>query len=119
MYRGTQVRRGDIFYADLSPAIGSEQSGTRPVLILQNNVGNRYSSTLIVAAITNRSQKNQLPTHVYIGEAGIGLLHDSVILLEQLRTIDKSRLSDYIGSLSSNAMSKVNTALATSIGLTR
>lgn len=117
MNREKQPLRGDVYYADLNPAIGSEQGGIRPVLILQNDVGNHHSPTLIVAAITSRTGKRYLPTHAHIGDSGIGLRHDSVVLLEQLRTIDKSRLSDRMGTLDKNTMQKVDAALGTSIGL--
>jgi mRNA interferase MazF len=117
MNREKQPRRGDVYYADLNPAIGSEQGGVRPVLILQNDIGNRHSPTLIAAAITSRTWKRYLPTHVHIGDSGIGLRHDSVVLLEQLRTIDKSRLSERMGALDEKTMEKVDAALRTSIGL--
>ena len=111
------IRRGDVFYADLSPVVGSEQGGNRPVLILQNDIGNRYSPTVIVAAITSR-YKRELPTHVEIGcmEA---LMKNSVVLLEQIRTIDRMRLLEYIGSLSGLQMLSVDQALAISVGLNK
>ncbi|MFT4104770.1 MAG: type II toxin-antitoxin system PemK/MazF family toxin [Lacrimispora sp.] len=111
------IRRGNIYYADLSPVVGSEQGGSRPVLILQNDIGNRYSPTVIVAAITSRS-KRELPTHVEIGcmEA---LQKNSVVLLEQIRTIDRLRLFEYIGSLDESKMLSVDQALALSIGLNK
>ncbi|WP_166083253.1 type II toxin-antitoxin system PemK/MazF family toxin [Erysipelothrix anatis] len=110
------IRRGDIFYADLSPVVGCEQGGIRPVLIIQNDIGNRYSPTVITAAITSQPKK-ELPTHVEIG--GIEALQkNSVILLEQIRTIDRSRLLEYIGSVSRLRMLSVDRALAVSIGLT-
>ena len=93
----TQVRRGDIFYADLSPVVGSEQGGTRPVLIIQNDTGNRHSPTVIAAAITSQTGKARLPTHINIAGGSVGLSKDSVILLEQIRTIDKIRIKRYIG----------------------
>lgn len=110
------VKRGDIFYADLSPVIGSEQGGTRPVLIIQNDIGNKYSPTIIVAAITSQINKAKLPTHVEISYEDHGLNKDSVILLEQIRTIDKRRLKDKIGRISDELMSKVNQALMISVG---
>lgn len=112
------IRRGDIFYADLSPVIGSEQGGIRPVVILQNNVGNRHSPTVIAAAITGRSSKTRLPTHVDLSGAIPGLYEHSIILLEQLRTIDKTRLRERIGSLKKATMEKIDLALEISVGLT-
>lgn len=118
------IKRGDIFYADLSPVVGSEQGGLRPVLIIQNDVGNRYSPTVIVAAITSRLGKARLPTHidVYCGQNGsgseMGLARDSVILLEQIRTLDKRRLRERIGHLDDNVMRAVNDAIQVSFGLT-
>lgn len=110
------IRRGDIFYADLSPVVGCEQGGIRPVLIIQNDIGNRYSPTIITAAITSQPKK-ELPTHVEMG--GIEALQkNSVVLLEQIRTIDRSRLLEYIGSVSRLRMLSVDRALAVSIGLT-
>ena len=111
------VRRGDIFYADLSPVVGSEQGGTRPVLIVQNDTGNRYSPTVIAAAITSQTGKARLPTHISIVGSSVGLSKDSVILLEQVRTIDKRRLREHMGRLGDEYMSKVNDALAVSFGL--
>ena len=111
------IKRGDIFYADLSPVIGSEQGGLRPVLIVQNDIGNKYSPTVIVAPVTtNHEAKVKLPTHCYIG-AESGLDTSSVILLEQIRTIDKKRLGHYIGRLNRTHMRQLNQALATSIDL--
>ena len=117
-----QVKRGDIFYADLSPVIGSEQGGLRPVLIVQNDVGNKYSPTVIAAAITSRMSKTKLPTHIDVthnaeNAIGRGLARDSVILLEQIRTIDKRRLREHIGHLDDITMRRVNTALSVSFGL--
>lgn len=118
------IRRGDIFYADLSPVIGSEQGGLRPVLIIQNDVGNRYSPTVIAAAITSRLSKNRLPTHIDVcrsdtgDEEGVGLSKDSVILLEQIRTLDKRRLKEKMGHLDENTMKQVNDAINVSFGLT-
>jgi len=111
------IRRGDIFYANLSPVVGSEQGGTRPVLILQNDIGNLYSPTTIIAAITSQINKAKLPTHVEISAKESGLEKDSVILLEQIRTIDKSRLKEKVSSLNKDLMRKVNQALEISLGL--
>ena len=106
------VKRGEVYYADLSPAIGSEQSGVRPVLVVQNNVGNKYSSTVIVAAITSKTSKTKLPTHIELYEGDCGLLIDSVVLLEQIRTIDKRRLRNRVGKLDEYIMANVDAALA-------
>ena len=106
------VRRGDIFYADLSPVVGSEQGGLRPVLIIQNDVGNRYSPTVIAAAITSRMGKTKLPTHIDVYADRVGLSKDSVILLEQIRTLDKRRLREKMGHLDEEVMAEVNTAIA-------
>lgn len=111
------VKKGDLYFADLSPVIGSEQGGVRPVLVVQNNVGNKYSPTIIVAAVTSRKNKAQLPTHVSIDAAGNGLSKNSVVLLEQLRTIDKSRLRERIGTLDQELMPDVNEALGVSLGI--
>ncbi len=111
------VRRGDIYYADLSPVVGSEQGGLRPVLIVQNDVGNRYSPTVIAAAITSRTQKSKLPTHIDVYADKYGLAKDSVILLEQIRTIDKARLKEKMGHLDDNVMAEVNDAITVSFGL--
>ncbi len=111
------VKRGDIYYADLSPVIGSEQGGIRPVLIIQNDVGNRFSPTVIAAAITSQSEKTKLPTHIKVNRAGSGLAKDSIVLLEQVRTIDKRRLKEKMGSLDSSSMSQINQALSISFGL--
>ncbi len=111
------IKRGDIYYADLSPVIGSEQGGVRPVLIVQNDVGNKYSPTVIAAAITSQINKAKLPTHIEIGAQDYGLAKDSVILLEQIRTIDKKRLREKIGHLDDDLMIKVNNALEVSFGL--
>ena len=111
------VRRGDIFYADLSPVVGSEQGGLRPVLIIQNDVGNRYSPTVIAAAITSRMGKTKLPTHIDIYADRVGLQKDSVILLEQIRTLDKKRLREKMGHLDDDIMEEVNNAIAVSFGL--
>ena len=111
------IKRGDIFYADLSPVIGSEQGGLRPVLIVQNDVGNRYSPTVIAAAITSRLGKAKLPTHIDVYAERFGLVKDSVILLEQIRTIDKTRLREKMGHIDDVLMQKVNNAITISFGL--
>ena len=111
------IRRGDIFYADLRPVVGSEQGGVRPVLIIQNDVGNRHSPTVICAAITSRMNKAKLPTHIELSADGCGLAKDSVVLLEQIRTIDKKRLKERMGELDNGSMNKVNNALSISFGL--
>ena len=111
------VERGEIYYADLSPVVGSEQGGLRPVLIVQNDVGNRHSPIVIAAAITSRHDKARLPTHIEIGGKGCGLTRDSVVLLEQIRTLDKRRLRERMGKLDSNAMNEINSALTISFGL--
>jgi mRNA interferase MazF len=111
------VKRGDVFYADLSPVVGSEQGGVRPVLIIQNDIGNRFSPTVIVSAITAQIQKAKLPTHVEIEAKNHGMERDSVILLEQIRTIDKQRLTDKITHLDDDTMRKVDEALQISVGL--
>ena len=111
------VKRGDIFYADLSPVVGSEQGGLRPVLIIQNDIGNRYSPTVIAAAITSKMGKTRLPTHIDIYADKVGLAKDSVILLEQVRTLDKRRLKEKMGHLDDVVMSEVNTTIAVSFGL--
>jgi len=112
-----KIRRGDMFYANLTPSVGSEQDGTRPILIIQNDTGNKHSQTVIAAIITSRmASKAKLPTHCYI-KAQQGLGRDSLVLLEQIRTIDKKRLQEYIGTLHSESMSKVDKALAVSVGL--
>ena len=109
------VRRGEIYYADLGPVIGSEQDGHRPVLCIQNDMGNKHSPTIIVAAITSRQAKAELPTHVHIRTSG--LKEDSVVLLEQIRTIDKCRLDDYVGKVSKEDMGKIDHALIVSFGI--
>ena len=111
------VRRGDIYYADLSPVVGSEQGGLRPVLIIQNDVGNKYSPTVIAAAITSRMSKTRLPTHIDIYADKAGLAKDSVILLEQIRTLDKRRLKEKMGHLDESVMQRVDNAIAISFGL--
>ena len=111
------VKRGDIFYADLSPVVGSEQGGVRPVLVIQNNIGNKYSPTIIVAAITSQINKNKMPTHVEMDAAKYGLAKDSVVLLEQVRTLDKKRLKEKIGAADIKMMDMVDEALKISFGL--
>lgn len=111
------IKRGHLYYADLSPVVGSEQGGVRPVLIIQNDIGNKYSPTVIVAAITSQINKAKLPTHIEISAHEYGLNRDSVILLEQIRTIDKKRLREKIGCLDKNMMLKVDNSLQISLGL--
>ena len=111
------MKRGDIYYADLSPVVGSEQGGVRPVLIVQNDTGNKHSPTVIAAAITSQREKAKLPTHIELRAASCGLSRDSVVLLEQIRTIDKRRLKERMGELDAPAMSQVNNALEISFGL--
>ncbi|MCH5191155.1 MAG: type II toxin-antitoxin system PemK/MazF family toxin [Oscillospiraceae bacterium] len=111
------VKRGDIYYADLSPVVGSEQGGVRPVLIVQNDVGNKYSPTVIAAAITSQQDKSRLPTHISVNGNDCGLSKDSVVLLEQVRTLDKQRLKERMGNLSRTDMNKINRALYVSFGL--
>lgn len=112
------VKRGDMFYADLSPVVGSEQGGIRPVLIIQNDMGNKYSPTVIAAAITSQTGKNKLPTHIEIDSEASGLKADSVVLAEQIRTIDKSRLKEKIGHIDDDKIiHKINNALGVSFGL--
>lgn len=113
----TIVKRGDIFYADLSPVVGSEQGGIRPVIIIQNDVGNKYSPTVIISAITSQINKAKLPTHVEISSEEYGLNKDSVVLLEQIRTLDKRRLKEKIGHMTEADMSKVDEALLISVAL--
>ncbi len=110
------IKRGEIYYADLSPVVGSEQGGVRPILIVQNDTGNKYSTTIIAAAITSKLTKAKLPTHIAINAPDFGLNKDSVILLEQIRTLDKRRLKERIGELSPLTMQKVNAALLISLG---
>ena len=112
-----QIRRGDIFYADLSPVVGSEQGGIRPVLIIQNDVGNKYSPTVIVAAVTSQINKSKLPTHLELDAKEFGLSKDSVVLLEQVRTIDKSRLREKVCHLDENFMWQIDRSLRVSLGL--
>ncbi len=111
------VKRGDIYYADLSPVVGSEQGGIRPVLIVQNDVGNKHSPTVIAAAITSQINKARLPTHIELSGQTYGLSKDSVVLLEQIRTIDKKRLKERMGRLDDDLMSRIDNALAVSFGL--
>ena len=114
----TSVKRGDIYYADLSPVVGSEQGGIRPVLIIQNDTGNRYSPTVIAAAITSQAGKARLPTHIALPvNENCGLNRDSIILLEQVRTLDKKRLRERMGHVEEQVMEKVDTAIAVSFGL--
>lgn len=111
------VKRGEIYYADLSPVVGSEQGGMRPVLIVQNDVGNRYSPTVIAAAITSQMEKSKLPTHIELHSRQCGLSKDSIVLLEQIRTIDKKRLRERMGRIDEDSMGQVNQALSISFGL--
>ena len=113
----TSVKRGDIFYADLSPVVGSEQGGTRPVLIVQNDTGNRHSPTVIAAAITSQTGKAKLPTHINLPGNTVGLSRDSVVLLEQIRTIDKKRLREHMGCVGEGLMNQIDNAIAISFGL--
>ena len=114
----SQIKRGEIYYADLSPVVGSEQGGIRPVLIIQNDVGNKYSPTVIAAAITSQTGKTKLPTHIELNSENCGLKSDSVVLAEQIRTIDKSRLKERIGHIDDESViSKINNALGVSFGL--
>lgn len=111
------IRRGDIYYADLSPVVGSEQGGLRPVLIVQNDIGNKYSPTVIAAAITSKLGKTKLPTHIDVFADKVGLQRDSVVLLEQIRTIDKTRLKEKMGHLDDSMMHQVDEAITVSFGL--
>ncbi len=111
------VKRGDIYYADLSPVIGSEQGGVRPVLIIQNDIGNKYSPTVIATAITSQINKAKMPTHIELDANEYGLSKDSVVLAEQIRTIDKKRLKEKIGHLDDKLMNRINEALEISFGL--
>ena len=113
----TIVKRGDIFYADLSPVVGSEQGGTRPVLIVQNDTGNRHSPTVIAAAITSQTNKAKLPTHIELSGRAAGLTKDSVVLLEQIRTLDKRRLRERMGRVDGELMERIDAAIAVSFGL--
>lgn len=112
-----QIKRGDIFYADLSPVVGSEQGGIRPILVVQNDIGNKYSPTIIAAAITSKLTKAKLPTHIELPKDDYKLEKDSVVLLEQIRTLDKTRLKEYISTLSSLKMQEVNRAMLISLGV--
>ena len=112
-----QVKRGDVYYADLSPVVGSEQGGVRPVLIIQNDVGNKYSPTVIAAAITSRMGKTKMPTHIEVFADRAGLARDSVVLLEQVRTLDKRRLREKMGHLDAGVMQEIDNAIAVSLGL--
>jgi len=111
-----EIRRGDLYYADLSPVIGSEQGGVRPVLIIQNNTGNKFSPTVIASAVTSQLTKARLPTHIELGQGQFGLPKDSVILLEQIRTLDKRRLKEKLGTLDAARMRKVDKAILISLG---
>lgn len=111
------IHRGEIYYADLSPVVGSEQGGVRPVLIVQNDVGNKHSPTVIAAAITSQNSKARLPTHIAVGGKTCGLQKDSVVLLEQIRTLDKKRLKERMGELDQTSMDRVDSALSISFGL--
>lgn len=119
MTENSVVKRGDVFFANLSPVVGSEQGGSRPVLVIQNNIGNKYSPTVIVAAITSRITKPRMVTHVALEAKKTGLERDSVVLLEQIRTIDKQRLTDRVTHLDSQVMHDVDEALKVSVGLVR
>ncbi len=110
------IKRGDLYYADLSPVVGSEQGGVRPVLVVQNDVGNKYSPTVIAAAITSRIDKAKLPTHIELSAPDYGLTKNSVVLLEQIRTIDKRRLKEKIGEVPLDVMTRINQALLVSLG---
>lgn len=112
-----RIRRGEIYYADLSPVVGSEQGGIRPVLIVQNDVGNKYSPTVIAAAITSQQEKTKLPTHIELTAENCGLQKNSIVLLEQIRTIDKKRLKEKMGMLDDGAMNRIDNALSVSFGL--
>ena len=113
------IKRGELYYADLSPVIGSEQGGVRPVLVVQNDVGNRYSPTIIAAAVTSKINKAKLPTHIELSASNYGLVKDSVVLHEQIRTIDKRRLKERIGLLSEQMMMRVDDALLISLGFSK
>ena len=115
----TSIKRGDIYYADLSQVVGSEQGGIRPVLIVQNNVGNRYSPTVIAAAITSQINKAKMPTHITLGAPNYGLTKDSIILTEQIRTLDKRRLRERMGKVDNKVMEQIDAAIAVSFGLHR
>ena len=110
------IKRGELYYADLSPVVGSEQGGIRPVLVVQNDIGNRYSPTVIAAAVTSKIDTAKLPTHIELSATDYGLPKDSVVLLEQIRTLDKRRLKDKIGQVSGDKMMRINEALMVSLG---
>ena len=110
------IKRGELYYADLSPVVGSEQGGVRPVLVVQNDVGNKYSPTVIAAAVTSKINKAKLPTHIELPSSSYGLQRDSVILLEQIRTLDKRRLKERIGELNESTMNMVDKAILISLG---
>lgn len=112
-----EIRRGDLVIADLSPVVGSEQGGLRPVLVIQNDIGNRFSPTIIVAAVTSQIEKSKMPTHVELSAKEVGLMRNSVVLLEQIRTIDKRRIQQKLGRLDAKTMEMVDEALAISMGL--
>ncbi|MDD7306293.1 MAG: type II toxin-antitoxin system PemK/MazF family toxin [Peptoniphilaceae bacterium] len=114
-----KIKRGDLFYADLSPVVGSEQGGVRPVIVIQNDIGNKYSPTIIIVPVTSQTNKAKLPTHVKLSANKFGLPKNSVALLEQVRTIDKKRLRDKIGSFDQSVMGKIDEAIAISVGLTK
>ena len=111
------IKRGELYYADLSPVVGSEQGGVRPVLVVQNDIGNKYSPTIIAAAVTSKLTKAKLPTHIEISASSYGLMKNSVVLLEQIRTLDKKRLKEKIGELNKSTMELIDTALAISLGV--
>lgn len=113
------IKRGELYYADLSPVVGSEQGGVRPVLVVQNDVGNKYSPTVIAAAVTSKINKAKLPTHIELPSSSCGLQRDSVILLEQIRTLDKRRLKERIGELNDVTMNQVDKAILISLGFTK
>ena len=113
-----EIFRGDIYYADLSPVVGSEQGGVRPVLVIQNNVGNKFSPTVIIAAITSQLSKAKLPTHIELNKDRFNLIKDSVVLLEQIRTLDKKRLKDKVSSIDELTMHQVDVAMMISLGIT-
>ncbi len=113
------IKRGALYYADLSPVVGSEQGGVRPVLVVQNDVGNKYSPTVIAAAVTSKINKAKLPTHIELPSSSYGLQRDSVILLEQIRTLDKRRLKERIGELNDVTMNQVDKAILISLGFTK
>ncbi|MBO7186976.1 MAG: type II toxin-antitoxin system PemK/MazF family toxin [Clostridia bacterium] len=111
------IKRGELYYADLSPVVGSEQGGIRPVLVVQNDIGNKYSPTIIAAAVTSKLTKAKLPTHIELSASSYGLMKNSVVLLEQIRTLDKKRLKEKIGELNKSTMDLIDTALAISLGV--